>query len=73
VQTDAVTMENREKGIVSTTTARNYVPYVLTGIAVGMGARYGISKLKAFKLITSPLKLLISILSSISKGLLNLI
>ena len=49
VQTDAISMATREKGIVSTTTARNYVPYVLTGVAVGMGARYGISKLKAFK------------------------
>lgn len=46
VQTDSIDMATRQKAIDSTYTARNYVPYVLTGVAVGMGTKYVISRIR---------------------------
>ena len=44
--TDAIGRQTREKAIIGRKTATNYIPYTLTAIAVGAGARYGVSKIK---------------------------
>ncbi len=44
--TDSIGRNTREKAIIGRKTATNYIPYTLTAIAVGAGARYGVSKIK---------------------------
>ena len=44
--TDAIGRQTREKAIIGRKTATNYIPYTLTALAVGAGAKYGISKIK---------------------------
>ena len=49
VQTDPINQAKREEGIIATKTAHNYVPYVLTGFAVGGLYRAAFSQIPTTK------------------------
>lgn len=46
VQSDTIDRATRQEAIDSTYTARNYIPYTITGVAVGMAGRYAFSRIK---------------------------
>ena len=46
VQSDALDRATRQEGITATYTARNYIPYTITGVATGVAGRYIASTIK---------------------------
>ena len=46
VQSDSLDRATRQEAVQSTYTARNYVPYTITGVAVGMAGRYVASRIQ---------------------------
>lgn len=54
VQSDALDRATRQEGITATYTARNYVPYTITGVATAMAGRYAFSKIQTIVERTIP-------------------